>query len=108
MVEVSRHFIEINNFKNNPEPIHHEFMASKFISPLKDALKEWDNSSQPNDQYYEDLAWGALIGLAFAFAGLVGGCNPPVAAVTTGWACYLAVANYIRASITVGLECGDE
>lgn len=61
MVEVSRHFIEINNFKNNPEPIHHEFMASKFISPLKDALKKWDSSSQSIDQYYEDLAWGALI-----------------------------------------------
>lgn len=52
---------DLTGFNNNPEPIHHEFMASKFITPLKDALKEWDNSSQPNDQYYEDLAWGALI-----------------------------------------------
>jgi hypothetical protein len=31
----------------------------KYILPLRDALKEWDNSNQP-DQYYEDLAWGAL------------------------------------------------
>jgi hypothetical protein len=52
---------DLTGFNNDPEPIHHEFMASKFITPLKDALKEWDNSSQPNDQYYEDLAWGALI-----------------------------------------------
>lgn len=37
----------------------HEYMANRFISPLKAALKEWDNSSQ-SEQYYEDLAWGAL------------------------------------------------
>ena len=51
---------DLTGFNNNPEPVHHEFMANKFIPPLKDALKEWDNSSQSN-QYYEDLAWGALI-----------------------------------------------
>ena len=51
---------DLTGFNNNPEHVHHEFMANKFIPPLKDALKEWDNSSQSN-QYYEDLAWGALI-----------------------------------------------
>ena len=50
---------DLTGFNNNPEPVHHEFMANKFIPPLKDALKEWDNSSQSN-QYYKDLAWGAL------------------------------------------------
>ena len=50
--------------KNKPpvtssEPAQHEYMANKFIPPLKDALKEFDNASQSN-QYYEDLAWGAL------------------------------------------------
>ncbi|MDZ4146792.1 MAG: hypothetical protein U1C58_00765 [Flavobacteriaceae bacterium] len=34
-------------------------MAQKFLIPLKDALKEWGGARQPN-QYYEDLAWGAL------------------------------------------------
>lgn len=37
----------------------HEYMALKFIPPLMAALKEWDGAKQ-TDQYYEDLAWGAL------------------------------------------------
>lgn len=37
---------DLTGFNDNPEPIHHEFMASKFITPLKDALKEWDKSER--------------------------------------------------------------
>jgi hypothetical protein len=37
----------------------HEYMAKRFISHLRNALKEWDTATQ-SDQYYEDLAWGAL------------------------------------------------
>lgn len=37
----------------------HEYMAQRFLPPLRDALKEWDGAKQSN-QYYEDLAWGAL------------------------------------------------
>jgi hypothetical protein len=48
-----------NNIQSNTEAIHHQQMSMKYILPLRDALKEWDNSNQP-DQYYEDLAWGAL------------------------------------------------
>lgn len=51
---------DLTGFNNNPELVHHEFMAQKFLIPLKDALKEWDNSKQ-SDKYYVDLAWGALI-----------------------------------------------
>lgn len=49
-----------NRLNNNLESAHHEFMAEKFIAPLKDALKEWDNSTRPNE-YYEDLAWGGVL-----------------------------------------------
>ncbi len=35
-------------------------MANRFIPHLKAALKEWDGGTQ-SDQYYEYLAWGALI-----------------------------------------------
>jgi hypothetical protein len=48
-----------NTYNNNPNQLQHEIIGRRFIEPLKDALKEWDNSSQSN-QYYEDLAWGAL------------------------------------------------
>jgi len=41
------------------QPAQHEYMAQRFIPHIKDALKEWDNAQQ-SDQYYEDLAWGAL------------------------------------------------
>lgn len=51
---------DLTGFNNNPEPIHHKFMAQKFIPPLENALKEWDSSSKTS-QYYEDLAWGALM-----------------------------------------------
>ena len=49
----------------------------------------------------------ALVGLAFASAGLVAACNPPAMGATVGWGCYLAGANFIRASISVGNACGD-
>jgi len=52
---------DLTGFNNDPEPIHHEFMAQKFLTPIQDALKEWDESSESDDQYYEDLAWGALM-----------------------------------------------
>ena len=53
-----------NSIRNNLyggeiEAQQHEFMANKFLNPLTDALKEWDNGTQSN-QYYQDLAWGAL------------------------------------------------
>lgn len=41
------------------QPAQHEYMAQRFLPHLKEALKEWDNAQQ-SDQYYEDLAWGAL------------------------------------------------
>jgi len=47
-------------YDNNPNRLQHEQISRKFIIPLKDALKEWDNSKE-SDQYYEDLAWGGLI-----------------------------------------------
>lgn len=48
---------------------------------------------------------GALLGLAFASAGLVIACNPPALGATVGTGCYFAAANFIRASVTVGVEC---
>jgi hypothetical protein len=50
-----------NTYNNNPNQLQHEIIGRKFIEPLRDALKEWDGALQPN-QYYEDLAWGALLG----------------------------------------------
>jgi hypothetical protein len=47
-------------YDNNPNQLQHEIIARKFIDPLRDALIEWYNGSQSN-QYYEDLAWGALL-----------------------------------------------
>jgi hypothetical protein len=47
----------------------------------------------------------ALLGLGFALAGIVGACNPPAAGATVGFFCYLAAANYIRASVAVGRAC---
>ncbi len=41
------------------QPAQHEYMAQRFIPPLRDALKEWDGAKQ-SIQYYVDLAWGAL------------------------------------------------
>lgn len=46
-------------YDNSPNQLQHEIIGRKFIEPLRDALKEYDTNSQP-DQYYEDLAWGAL------------------------------------------------
>lgn len=51
---------------------------------------------------------GATIGIAFAAAALAAACNPPALGATVGSACYLAGANFIRASITLGVECGDD
>ena len=48
-----------STYNNNPNQLQHEIMGRKFIDPIKYALKEWDNAQQ-SDQYYEDLAWGAL------------------------------------------------
>jgi hypothetical protein len=47
----------------------------------------------------------SVVGIIFAFAGLVVGCNPAAAIVTVGTACYLAAANYVRASISLALAC---
>ena len=44
---------------NNPNQLQHEIISRHFIEPIRDALKEWDGASQ-TDQYYEDMAWGAL------------------------------------------------
>ena len=60
-----------------------------------------------NSNLQQKSCWGATIGLAFASAGLVVACNPPALGATVGTTCYLAGANFIRASITLGLECGD-
>jgi Rad3-related DNA helicase len=49
----------------------------------------------------------ASAGLAFASAALVAACNPPALGATVGWGCYLAGANFVRASIEVGKACGD-
>lgn len=61
-----------------------------------------------NSNFQQKSCWGAAIGLAFASAALVLACNPPAIGATVGAACYLAGANFIRASITVGLECGEQ
>jgi hypothetical protein len=52
-------FIQNEAYEGQEIEIQHEQMASTYITPIKDALKEWNNSSQSN-QYYEDLAWGSL------------------------------------------------
>ena len=52
--------IQSEVYGNNPLQYQHEQMARRFIEPIRDALKEWDGA-QESDQYYEDLAWGALI-----------------------------------------------
>ncbi|MDO1513227.1 hypothetical protein Q2T41_11220 [Maribacter confluentis] len=46
-------------YNNNPNRLHPEEISRKFITPLQDALKEWDGAKESN-RYYEDLAWGAL------------------------------------------------
>lgn len=48
-------------YNNNPNRLHHEEISRKLITPLQDALKEWDGAKESN-RYYEDLAWGALEG----------------------------------------------
>ncbi len=50
-----------NEYDNDPNALHHEIFSEHFINPIKEALKEWDNATQ-SDQYYEDLAWGGLMG----------------------------------------------
>lgn len=49
----------ISTSSGGTESAQHEYMAERFRVPLRDALKEWDGAKQSN-QYYEDLAWGAL------------------------------------------------
>ncbi len=71
-------------------------------------LIEYETSGFFSSTTHQKSCLSAVIGLVFAFAGLAAGCNPAVAAATLGWGCYIAAANYIRASIIVGLECGDE
>ncbi|WP_121918338.1 hypothetical protein [Dokdonia sinensis] len=46
-------------YNDDPEAVQHQQMAEKFITPMRDALREWDNNQQ-SSRYYEDLAWGAL------------------------------------------------
>jgi hypothetical protein len=46
-------------YDQQPNHLHHTQMAMKYIAPMRDALSEWDNNQQ-SQQYYEDLAWGAL------------------------------------------------
>lgn len=50
-----------HTYGNNPELWQHEAISRKFIHPIRDALMEWDGQAQ-DIQYYEDLAWGALVG----------------------------------------------
>lgn len=47
----------------------------------------------------------ALLGLAFATVSLAGACSPPAMGASVGFFCYVAGANYIRASIAVGKAC---
>ena len=52
---------------------------------------------------------GAIIGVIFAFVALVIACGSTVPmGGTTAVACYWTAANFIRASITVGIECGSD
>lgn len=46
-------------YDNNPNALHHEIIGRSFVDPLKDAIKEYDNATH-SDQFYEDIAWGAL------------------------------------------------
>lgn len=48
--------VEVGDLEN----AHHEQIASSFIGVIGDALAEYDNNQQ-SPQYYEDLAWGALL-----------------------------------------------
>lgn len=54
------HYIKQTEASGNTEAAQHEFMAAKYITPLKEALKEMDGGAQ-KDLYYEDLAWGSLL-----------------------------------------------
>jgi len=64
-VDVRQFLLLWNYIRNTTSPggstqtAQHEYMANRFIPHLKTSLKEYDGGTQP-DQYYEDLAWGAL------------------------------------------------
>jgi len=64
-VDVRQFLLLWNYIRNTTSPggstqtAQHEYMANRFIPHLKASLKEYDGGTQP-DQYYEDLAWGAL------------------------------------------------
>ncbi len=51
----------INAIPGSSLSAQHDQMAQKFIEPLKEALKEWHKNDKRSDEYYEDMAWGALI-----------------------------------------------
>lgn len=60
-----------------------------------------------NTNFQQRGCFGASLGLAFALSTLAGACNPATATATVGTLCYLAAANFVRASIQFGIECGD-
>lgn len=49
----------------------------------------------------------AIVGLIFSFIALVLACNPAGIVITVGIACYFAGANFIRASIALGMACEE-
>lgn len=49
----------------------------------------------------------AVVGLIFSFIALVLACNPAGIVITVGIACYFAGANFIRASIALGMACEE-
>lgn len=97
--------LENNVYKENLDP----FMIEKFeyIANVVSLIEYEDPGFFKATNETRSCA-GALLGLAFASAGLVAACNPPAAGATVGFGCYLAAANFIRASATVGIECGDQ
>jgi len=50
----------------------------------------------------------AIVGLIFSFITLILACNPAGVVLTVGIACYFAGANFIRASIALGMACEEK
>jgi len=92
---------DVNNANLN------SFKIDKF-EYLANVVKLIENETPGFFTTQQKSCWGATIGLAFAAGALALACNPPALGATVGAACYLAGANFIRASIMLGLECGDD
>lgn len=91
---------DVNNAELNP------FKIEKF-QYLANVVKllEYEEPGFFTNSVQQKSCFSASVGLAFASAGLVGACNPPALGASVGTLCYLAAANFVRASIEVGMAC---